>query len=116
MADTDTLLRMANDRLEGTLKQLDLNDQARQHLSCGFRHEGLAYVGNLTWKRVKYAGKVKFHFNLTVSSLDHKETVKMKLRKIEPGGLGKARLISLPKLNEEVERTFKHDAEEQNDG
>ena len=111
MHSTETLLEYANARLQGTLAQLDLDDQNRQCLSCGFRIEEKVYVGYLTWKRVKYAGKVSYHFRLAVSSLHPEETVTMLVRKVEPGGLGRSRGIKLPKLVLEVEREFRQEVE-----
>jgi hypothetical protein len=113
MAATEALLEAANYRLQGPLEACDLDDPDRMKrgISCGFRYEGQVYVGYLTWKKVKYAGKVSYHFNLSISSLDGKETHKVPLARVVPGGFGRVRLISLPKLNLEVTRDFRQEVE-----
>jgi len=106
----EQLLEQANLRLQGKLDSCDLDDikQAERGVSCGFRDCGKVFVAHLNWKRVKYAGKTSYNFDLRLYSLDDTKKEKVKLARVVIGGLGKPRAISLPVRNLEAARQFKH--------
>jgi hypothetical protein len=108
VSDSNTkelLLSMANERLQGQMRHIDLEDAERMErgLSCGFRFEAGVYVAHLKWKREKK----HYIFDLEVFSLDPQKSHKALMHVPIPGGLSqRRRRVDLPGLKLEVTRSF----------
>jgi len=102
----EALLEAADLRLRGPLKAADL-DGDKNLIEAGFRgDDDKVYIARITWKKVKYAGKESYSFELNVYSLDPNTTEKRPVARVSDG---KVRKLSLPALGLEATRSFKQE-------
>ena len=103
--DKEILLVMATERLQGPMRQANLDDPAlmERGLSCGFRFEAGTFVAHLKWVREKK----HYIFNLEVFALDPSQTQEVLMHVPVVGGLSKRkRRTRLPELHMVVTRSF----------